>query len=42
MNDKDNTARIMNLADYNIGIKHNGELLISLGKSRFVTSGTRS
>lgn len=38
MNDKDNTARIMNLADYNIGIKHNGELLISLGKSRFETA----
>lgn len=38
MNDKDYTARIMNLADYNIGIKHNGELLISLGKSRFETA----
>lgn len=38
MNDRGNTARIMNLADYNIGIKHNGELLISLGKSRFETA----
>lgn len=38
MGNRDNTARVMNLADYNIRIKHNGELLISTGKSRFETA----
>lgn len=38
MGNRDNTARVMNLVDYNIRIKHNGELLISTGKSRFETA----
>lgn len=39
MKTEGNTARIMNLADYNLHpIQHNGSLLISTGRSRFETA----
>lgn len=35
MSSKSATAKVMRLADYNPTIKYNGELLVSLGKSRY-------
>lgn len=38
MHDETTAAKVVNLADYNLKIQYNGELLISLGRNRYETA----